>query len=84
MRSIERVYKRIAERNQNLGAYPCLAQAVAGRGFSRKAIVKAFKTVMPDDEYDETETKALIDYLEHITNGLEEGEFHSKTPHQGV
>ena len=68
MRSIERIYKKIAKQNPNLGAHPCLAQAVKGKHFTRKSLVPAFKKIMPKDEYDVTDTKALIDHLMHLTN----------------
>ncbi len=74
MRSIEANYKKIQDRNPNLGAYPCLASAVRHKKFSRKSLVKAFHDLMPEEEYMKDETKELIDYLEHLTNLSEEGE----------
>ena len=74
MRSIEAVYKKIQDRNHNLGAYPCLARTVKGRRFSRKNIVLAFRKIVPQDDYTQEDKKGLIDYLEGITNTLEEGE----------
>ncbi len=68
MRSITRNYRKLQGRNQNLGSYPCLTQAVKSRNFSRKSLVKAFKELMTEDEYDKDEMKGLIDYLEELTN----------------
>jgi hypothetical protein len=78
MRSISRNYRKIQDRNPSLGTHPCLCQAVRHRKFSRKCIVKAFKELMPEEEYAKDETKELIDYLEYLTNLPEEGEFRGK------
>ena len=50
MRSIERSYKKVQTRNPILGTYPCLAQVVKGKKYSRKSLVKAFTELMPKDE----------------------------------
>lgn len=74
MLSIESNYKKIQARNPNLGTYPCLAQVVKDKKYSRKSLVKAFTKLMPKDEYVKSEQKGLIDYLENLTNLSEEGE----------
>lgn len=75
MRSIKANYKNIQIHNLNLGTYPCLAKAIKGKSFSRKSLVKAFNELMPENEYDKSETKGLVDYLEYLTNVSVEGEF---------
>ena len=79
MRSIERSYKKVQTRNPILGTYPCLAQVVKGKKYSRKSLVKAFTELMPKDEYVKGEQKGLIDYLENLTNLSEEGEIGGKS-----
>lgn len=74
MRSIEANYKKIQARNLNLGTYPCLAQVVKHKKYSRKSLIKAFTKLMPKDEYEKGEQKGLIDYLENLMNLSEEGE----------
>jgi len=78
MRSVEANFLKIEKRNHNQGAFISLAQAVRGKGFSRKSIVKAFKNLMPEEEYAKDETKALIDNLENFARVLEEGEIRGK------
>lgn len=78
MRSIKRNYQKIADRNPILGAYPCLARVVEHRKFSRKSLVRAFKEIVPKEEYAEDETKELIDHLRYLTNLPEEGEIRRK------
>ena len=44
------------------------------RKFSRKSLVKAFNELVPVEEYAKENKKALIDYLEYLTNLPVEGE----------
>lgn len=74
MISIESNYKKVQVKNPNLGSYPCLAQVVKYKKYSRKSLVKAFKKLIPESEYVKDEQKGLIDYLENLTNMPEEGE----------
>lgn len=78
MRSIEANYKKVQAHNPNLGTYPCLAQVVRCKRYSRKSLVKAFSELMPESEYSQQDKKELIDYLENQTNLAEEGEIRSK------
>ena len=74
MRSIEANYKKIQARNVNLGSYLCLSEAIKGKSFSRKSLIKAFNGLIPENEYSKEERKGLIDYLVLITKPSEEGE----------
>lgn len=79
MVSIEVLYKKAQDENRiyqnsNLSAYACLTQAIKGRKFSRKSLVKAFRYLVPKDEYLKEEKIGLINYLEYLTNLAEEGE----------
>mgnify|MGYP001568903772 CR=1 FL=1 len=74
MRSIKRSYLKAQNRNPNIGTYVCLASVVKHRKFSRKALVKAFNELMPEEEYSNDETKELVDYLEYLTKLPVEGE----------
>ena len=74
MRSIEKNYQTIKVKNTHLGDYICLAKAVRGKRFSRKNLVKAFKELVPKEDYEASEAKELINHLECLTNIAEEGE----------
>ena len=73
MRSIKANYRKVQACNPNLGTYPCLAQAIRHKRFSRKSLVRTFNELMPESEYVQDEKKELIDYLESQTNLAEEG-----------
>lgn len=74
MRSIKANFKRIQIKNPNLGDFICLSKAVISKRFSRKNLVKAFKELIPKADYQNSETKELIDHLEILTNLIEEVE----------
>ncbi len=74
MISIERNFNKIQAHNQNYGSYLCLAEAIKGKKYSRKSLVRNFIKLMPQNEYLKSEQKGLIDYLENLTNLSEEGE----------
>lgn len=74
MRNIKAKFKKEELKNQNCGAFINLARAVRGQKFSRQNLVKTFNEVMPDEEYAKDERKGLINFLESVTNMLEENE----------
>ena len=79
MKSIKARFLESENKNPYSGAFIHLVRAVEHQGFSRKALVKAFKKLMPKEEYEKTETKGLIDYLEQRTKPPEEVEKETKT-----
>ena len=67
MRSIESNFQDLYKKQKAVGMYICLALAVRSKGFSRKALVKAFNSLVPKDEHLENEKKELVDHLEYLT-----------------
>ncbi|MEI8130650.1 MAG: hypothetical protein WCG55_04075 [bacterium] len=78
MRSIKARFTEQEKRQPCWGAFICLAEAVKTRGFSRKCLVPAFKKLIPRDEYERSDTKALIDHLYLLTNKRVAGDFSSE------
>ncbi len=68
MRSIEARFLSSERDNPICGAYIHLARAVRSQGFSRRSLMENFKKLMPEDEYDRADTKALVDYLDELTD----------------
>ncbi len=73
MRSIERKCNKVTSKNPGLGLFPALCKAVKNQNFSRKAIVKAFKDLVPGED-----RSLLISHLESITKTPVEVEISSK------
>lgn len=84
MRSIEARFKKIESKNPFHGASVNLVRAVRGQKFSRSALVKNFKKLMPQDEYAKDETKQLIDFLEEATNEAEEIKIEAYFDHRSL
>ncbi len=78
MRSIQNTYNTLKIRRPEHGSYLCLAESIKGRKFSRKSLVRAFKEIMPENEYCKSETTRLINHLEYLTNRVEEVEIGAK------
>lgn len=72
MRSIKANYEKVRDSNPNLGDCICLAKAVIGKKYSRKAILKAFNVFVPLVDFEAKEKKGLIDHLDNLSNGLRE------------
>ena len=78
MRSIKARFKEQEQKNPFHGASINLVRAVRGQKFSRQNLFKAFNELMPDEEYEKDEKRELIDFLETITNTIEENEKQGK------
>jgi len=68
MRSIQARFKQQERITPNAGAYINLQRAVRGQRFLHSAIVKAFKDLVPKDDYAASEKTSLINWLDIRTN----------------
>jgi hypothetical protein len=84
MRSIQARFKKEERKNPYLGACINLAKAVRGQKFSHRILVKAFKKLVPVEEYAKSETNQIIRWLEFITNTPEESRIGVKMPKERV
>ncbi|MEI6552997.1 MAG: hypothetical protein WCO09_00340 [bacterium] len=63
MKSIERRFKKVAEQNPNLGDYIVFAKAIAGQGFTKDRLARAFNKLVPKDDYAPGDKKELLAHL---------------------
>ncbi|MEI6553844.1 MAG: hypothetical protein WCO09_04700 [bacterium] len=65
MRSIERRFKKFAAKKENefLGDFIVLGRAVADQGYSLDRLARAFNRLVPKDDYDKRDKKALLEHL---------------------
>jgi hypothetical protein len=73
MKSLERRFKNIAERNPNSSTYICFAEAVKQQGFSRQTIHYWFLKLVDKDDYSKSDKKAILSQLEILSKQAEEG-----------
>jgi len=75
MKSIERNFDVIRQENPNWGDYACLAEAVKGKGYTRRKIYMYFRKLVRKDDYRSNEVNQLVRYLRKLSNDLEECRF---------
>lgn len=83
MRSIESSFRKIEKKNPSYGDYPCMVEAVMGRGFNRRAIREAFKKLIDKDDYDSKDLNKLITQLHIISNVVVDDHFKNKIARMG-
>jgi len=64
MRLVKRVFEGIKDENPYWSDYICFAEAVCGRRFSRKTVIRNFNSLVDKEEY---EKKEIIDFLVELS-----------------
>jgi flagellar motor component MotA len=76
MKSLERRFNNISRLNHYWSSYICFAEAVKGRNFSKKIILRHFNALVEKDDYDKRDKKELIKNLLSLSKKIaEEGMF---------
>jgi hypothetical protein len=73
MKSLERRFNNIAERNSSFSSYLCFAKAIKGQRFSKQVINRWFQKLVDKDDYANNEKSSLLRYLYDLSNLSEEG-----------
>ena len=74
MRSIQRRFERIANKNIFLSTYVCFMLAVSRQKFSLQTISEWFNKLVHKDDYAKSDKKSLIAHAVHLTNEREKTE----------
>jgi len=72
MKSLERRFNNIAEKNPYWGSYVSFAEAVKEQGFGRQTIRRWFQKLVEKDDYARNEKKELLTHLEELANPIED------------
>jgi hypothetical protein len=67
MKSIKRIFSRIKSENPYWSDYTCFAEAVRGRKFSKKTIIRNFNSLVDKEDYAKNGKKEIIEYLVEIS-----------------
>ncbi len=67
MRSVRRVFEKIRAKNPLWSSYLCFAEAVRGKHFSRRTILKNFNALVDKKDYARNEKKEIIDLLVELS-----------------
>jgi len=63
MRSIRKVFKRIRAENPYWSSLLCFAEAIRGRNFSRRTILRNFNALVDKEDYAKKEKKEIVEFL---------------------
>jgi hypothetical protein len=67
MRSLKRVFNRIRGENPYWSDYTCFAEAVRGREFSKKTIIRNFNSLVDKENYAKNEKREIIEHLVRLS-----------------
>ncbi|MFA5431677.1 MAG: hypothetical protein WC319_02195 [Candidatus Paceibacterota bacterium] len=73
MKSLERRFNNIVERNPSFSSYLCFTKAIKGQRFSKQVINRWFQKLVDKDDYIKNEKNVLLRYLYDLSNPSEEG-----------
>ncbi|OGI25785.1 MAG: hypothetical protein A3J76_01000 [Candidatus Moranbacteria bacterium RBG_13_45_13] len=82
MKSLERRFNNIAERNPFWSSHICFAEAVKGQKFSRQIIHRWFQKLVDKDDYARSDKRAVLAHLENLTSLLRTTEIKGKATRQ--
>ncbi len=67
MKSIERRFNNILEKNPYWSSYICFAETIRERGFSSQTISRWFNKLVDKNDYDKKEKKGIVMHLVQIS-----------------
>jgi hypothetical protein len=68
MKSIERRFNNIAEKNPNWSSYYCFYETVKGQGFNKQTVYRWFSKLVSSDDFAENEKADILKYLVCISD----------------
>lgn len=74
MKSLERRFKNITDRNPLWSSYVCFAESVKGERFSKQAISRWFSKLVEKSDYEKNSKKGILDHLWHLSNTREDNQ----------
>ena len=80
MKSIERRFSNVKERNPSWSSYICFAAAVEGQRFGRQAIHRWFHKLVDKTDYMGGEKRGILEHLVALTNTVRATRIGAKKP----
>lgn len=68
MKSLERNFVKIIDKNPHWSTYTCFAEAVKGKNFGKETIRRWFNKLVDKDDYHPSEKKAILFFLLEISS----------------
>lgn len=70
MKSLERRFNNIAEKNPNWSSYICFAEAIRGQDFSEQVVRRWFNKLVDKSDYAKNEKKVVLNFLIGLSNSV--------------
>ena len=80
MKSIKRLFDKVAKENPNWGSVIVFNHIVDGKNFSQDRIARWFNILVDKEEYDKSEKKAILEYVYLLNSPLNRTKNDSITP----
>ena len=81
MKSIERRFNNIAEKNPCWSSYICFAEAIKGQGFSKQTIHRWFHKLVDKNDYARSEKQEILQGLDNLSNPVRTTKIGDKSSH---
>jgi len=72
MKSLQRRFYKIQNRNSYYSSYLCLAMAIRGQGFTKKTISRWFNQLVEKDDFSQSDKRSILRHLELFTKPVED------------
>ncbi len=83
MKSLERRFKNIREKNKNWSSYLCFVNAIKEQRFSKQIIHRWFNKLVDKDDYAQNEKRAILADLINLPNAVRTTKISHKSPFIG-
>jgi len=70
MKSLERRFRSIVEKNPSFSSYLCFSKAIEGQGFNKQTIHRWFQKLVDKEDYEKSEKRAVLGHLDNLSNTL--------------
>lgn len=70
MKSIQRRFKNIEEKNTYWSSYICFAEAITKQGFNKQTIHRWFQKLVDKEDYARNEKRAVLQHTENLSTIL--------------
>lgn len=79
MKSLERRFNNVAEKNPNWSSHTCFAEAVKGQSFTKQVISRWFNKLIEKDDYAKKDKRAVLGFLVGLSNPVREAGIDGKS-----
>ena len=79
MKSLERRFNNIKEKNPNWSSYLCFSSAIKGQSFNKQTIHRWFQKLVDKDDYARSEKRVILAHLDNLSNTVRATKIESRT-----